>query len=90
MNLPDVYQYYIGLLINQMKYWFIPNTYKMWLNIEKEVLKGYDLFALSVAYTLLPKATVPPYLTIKSALTAWKYMLNKTQLTKYKVQVHVA
>lgn len=79
MNLPDVRLYSYTSLLDQMKFWFIPDNDKLWLNIEREVSKGNDLFSLSNAYYLLPKVTIPTFLMIKSTLAAWKYALFKLQ-----------
>lgn len=72
-----------------MKYWFTSNTDKLWLNIEKEVTKGYDLVAMSVAHNLFPKVSIPSFLTIKGTLAAWKHALNKTQHAKELAHIQV-
>lgn len=76
MNLPDMHKYYYATLLDQMKYWFFPNDDKLWLSIEREITKGNDLFALSVAYMIFPKVIVPKLLSIKATLLAWKFLVS--------------
>lgn len=79
MNLPDVRLYYYASLLDQIKHWFVYSNDKLWLNIEHEIVKGNNLFTLDIAYYLIPKVNIPNYLTLKSTLTAWKFILTKLQ-----------
>ena len=64
-----------------MRYWFRYSNDKLWLNIEREVSKGKDLFSLSMACYALPKINTPNFLTIRATLAAWKFALTKLQPT---------
>lgn len=76
MNLPDLQSYYHATLLDQMNHWFLTTDDKLWLSIAKEVTKGNDLFALAIAYTMLPKVIIPKLLSVK----AWQYISSKCHL----------
>lgn len=70
MNLPDIKNYYYATLLDQMRYWFNNTEDKLWLNIEKQVTKRHNLYALAIAYAILPKINIPKLLSIRTTLIA--------------------
>lgn len=77
MGFPDIKDYYVAVILDQIRHWYTPSFNKQWRHIEQLFVIEGDLSSLLLAQSMAnvsPKAT---HTTISAALLAWKVFSEK-------------
>lgn len=76
MGVPDIHDYYIATLLDQLRFWFIQPNLKPWSSLQQNTVQLGNLQSLLMANTLSPKIKIGlDHPTISASILAWKRFL---------------
>lgn len=76
MGFPDMKDYHVAVVLDQLRHWFISSNAKHWTNIEQYLIPSGLLRSFLLAQSFnrnTPKINHP---TIQAALEAWRYFIK--------------
>lgn len=77
MGVPDLKDYYMASLLDQMRFWLQDSNTRPWCKLEQESISLGSLRSLLLANTNPQSLQIgSDHPTISATLTAWKYYLN--------------
>lgn len=79
MGLPDVKDYYVAVLLDQIRHWFTPTLGKQWRHIEQSFITKGDLRTLLLAEWVTQTEYYISHPTITAALRVWTYFVSNIQ-----------